>query len=178
TGWIDDIAAAIEGEREVRNDPTVLKAIVENNRVTKIICVAQIAKVALAHERVERESSHPHAVAFSIDPDRGVHCLDEINWANIAIRIGWMARTPVSEIEAVKACARRRGRCAYRGYARCFGFSGDAGAGRSRIKRWIGLRPFAFRTFTLHRSLIWKITKIAIERISFCQTLFSRLTVE
>ena len=101
-GRIDDVIRSVELEREVGNDPAILERIVDHHGITEIIGIAEVTKVALAHEGVDSEGCDADAGALVIDADRGVDGLDVIGWAYVTVRVGRMSCAPVGEVEAVE----------------------------------------------------------------------------
>src|SRR5205814_8682199 len=71
-GRVDDVAAPVELEREVGDEPTVLVGVVEDDRVAEVVRVAEVPEGPLAHERVEGERRDAYAARLVVDPDRGV----------------------------------------------------------------------------------------------------------
>ena len=100
--WPDDIVGSVQDKREIGDDPTVLKSIVKNDRIAKVIRVAQVSEMTLAHESIESEGGYLEPVGFAENTDRSVNCLDVVGGTDIAVRIGRAARAPVQAIEAFK----------------------------------------------------------------------------
>ena len=102
---------AVELEREVGDEPAVLEAVVEDDRVAEVVGVAEVPEVPLAHERVERERRDAVAVRLVVDADRGVDRLDVVGRADVAVRVGRVAGAQFAKSRPAKfeSGARRRG---------------------------------------------------------------------
>ena len=107
-----DGAAGIRRECEIGDDPAILEGIVDHHRIAVIVGIAQVAEMALAHERVERERRNAHTGRLVVDADRRVDGLDVISRTDVAVGIRRMACAPVEEVEALETQDRRgrRGR--------------------------------------------------------------------
>src|SRR5207253_105088 len=75
----EDVAANIGQEGEVGDDPAVFERVIDDDRIAKVVRVAEVSEVALAHERVEGEGRFLETVGFSEDADRGVNRLNVVS---------------------------------------------------------------------------------------------------
>src|SRR5256885_7108353 len=70
---------------EVGDEPAVLEAVVEDDRIAEVVRVAQVAEGALAHEGIEAERRHRGAARFQIDADRGDRKSTRLNSSHLVI---------------------------------------------------------------------------------------------
>ena len=110
TRRIDYVTGTVQLEGEIADDPAILEAVIKDDRVAEVVCVAKVAEVTLAHEGIEGERRHPRAIAFPVNADGGINRLDVIHGPHVSVRVGWMSRSPGSEIQPVKV-GDRRWRC-------------------------------------------------------------------
>ncbi len=152
-GRVDDIAAAIDLEGEIRDHPAILEGVVENHRIAEIVGIAEVAEIALAHERVERERGNLCAIGLAVDADRRVDRLDVVDRADIAVRIGWMSGTPGGKVEPGEI-RQWRGSGRHRQRSK----RGWRGLGTRQGNAALDLRCLAFRALAAQR---WRLRQVA-----------------
>jgi hypothetical protein len=96
---------------EICDHPTVLERVIQNYRVTKVVCVAEIPELALAHEGVESKSRDQISVGLIENTDRGVDSLDIVIRSHVAVGVGRMSGSPILEVQSFEVGSRRWRRC-------------------------------------------------------------------
>ena len=165
-------------EGEVGDDPAVLERVVEHDGIAEVGRVAQVAEVALAHERVEREGGHQeHPSACAEDADRRVDRLDEVLGPDVAVGVGREAGTPADAIEPGEVGV---------GAGASADDTGPTSAtspvsGRDRTGRpdhhWTRSRPFALRPLSENALAgLRQRADVAVERTAAAHALLTRRT--
>ena len=167
-GRVDDIAAAIDLEGEIRDHPAILEGVVEDHRIAEVVGVAEVAEVALAHECVERERGNLCAIGLAVDANRRVDRLDVVDRTDIAVRIGWMSGTPGGEVESGEI-RQRRGSGRHRQRSK----RGWRGLG-TRQGNAVDLRCLAFRALAAQRRRLRQVAQVKDRAAAAGQAKFNR----
>lgn len=153
----------------IRRGPTgplgtaAYKGVIDNNRISKVVGIAQVAEVALAHEGVEGERRYRCTAGLVVNTDRGIDGLNVVSWTDVAIGIWWMSIAPGGKVESIEVSDRARCGSGWANgshtRADCRGDSLAACGCFQRAQDSLGL--FALGSFFLDWFSIWKITKMA-----------------
>ena len=87
--------ATNQNESEVSKNPAIGELVIDYDRITEAVSVAERSGRTAGEKRVLRERGQEGA-RLVVDSIGGVDRLDVVSWTNLSINVGWRARAALA----------------------------------------------------------------------------------